>query len=417
MGYLRIRGLSKAYKRYPHQWSRLVEWLSGGRAVRHTPSWVLRGVSFDVSAGESIGIVGKNGAGKSTLLKIITGTAQPTDGTVEIGGRVAALLELGMGFHPEFTGRQNVYMAGQLLGLSTAEIDAHMPVIEGFAEIGSYIDEPLRTYSSGMQVRLAFSVATATRPQILIIDEALSVGDAYFQHKCFARIREFKEQGTTLLFVSHDPGTVKTLCDRAILLDEGLMIKDAAPDEVLDYYNALIAKREADNAIRQVELETGKGRSTRSGNRKAAVRGVDVLQNGQSVRAVRVGDPVTIRVGYSVLQEVPELTVGILLRDRLGNDVFGTNTYHLGLRPPAIESGVDGYVNFDIPCLGLGVGNYSLTVALHSGPSHLSDSFDWWDHALVFQVIPGSGPEAIGLCNFATNARWARQQENEVVTK
>ncbi|MEA5097876.1 MAG: ABC transporter ATP-binding protein [Burkholderiaceae bacterium] len=233
MAYLRVNSIGKAYKRYPRRSGRIAEWLGLGK--RHELRWVLRDLSFEITAGEAVGIIGVNGAGKSTLLKIITGTTRPTTGTVEASGRISALLELGMGFHPDFTGRQNVTMAAQLHGIANDEIDRKMQEIEEFAEIGDYIDQPVRTYSSGMQVRLAFSVATAIRPDILIVDEALSVGDTYFQHKSFDRIRQFREQGTTLLFVSHDPGAIKTLCDRALLLDAGGIVQDGSPIAVLDY--------------------------------------------------------------------------------------------------------------------------------------------------------------------------------------
>ena len=188
MGTISVTNLGKAYKQYPNRWVRLAEWLLPGRRVFHSLKWVLQDISFTVKPGEAVGIIGINGAGKSTLLKMITGTTQPTTGSVRIDGRVAALLELGMGFHPDFTGRQNVFMAGQLLGYSMDEIAHLMPAIEAFAEIDDYLDQPVRVYSSGMQMRLAFSVATARRPDVLIVDEALSVGDTYFQHKSFQRI-------------------------------------------------------------------------------------------------------------------------------------------------------------------------------------------------------------------------------------
>ena len=189
--------------------------------------------SLDIPAGVTL-LLGPNGAGKSTLLKLLTGTTQPTEGSMHIEGRVAALLELGLGFHPDFTGRQNAVMAGQLMGLSARDVTALMPEIEQFAEVGAYFDQPLRTYSTGMGVRLAFSVATAARPDVLILDETLSVGDAYFGHKCMRRIREFRAAGTTLLLVSHDPIAVKTLCDRALLLERGQVVRDGAPDTVLE---------------------------------------------------------------------------------------------------------------------------------------------------------------------------------------
>lgn len=236
MGAISVTNLGKAYKQYPSRWSRLREWASPRGGTRHELKWVLQDINFTVNAGESVAIMGVNGAGKSTLLKLITGTTQPTTGAVSMTGRVAALLELGMGFHPDFTGRQNAFMAGQLLGIASADITRLMPQIEAFAEIGEYIDQPVRIYSSGMQVRLAFSVATAVRPDILIVDEALSVGDAYFQAKCYQRINDYKKNGTTLLLVSHSPGDVVKHCDRAILLKNGSAVLDGTSREVSNRY-------------------------------------------------------------------------------------------------------------------------------------------------------------------------------------
>ena len=240
-----VTNLGKAYKNYPDRLSRLKEWLDPQHRPRHQLHWVLQDINFVVRPGEAVGIVGINGAGKSTLLKMITGTTSPTSGSIQVNGRVAALLELGMGFHPEFTGRQNVYMAGQLLGHSVEEITRLMPSIEAFAEIGDYIDQPVRVYSSGMQMRLAFSVATACRPDVLIVDEALSVGDAYFQHKSFDRIREFRKQGTTLLIVSHDKQSIQSICDRAILLNKGKLAMEGEPEAVMDNYNAMLARQQS----------------------------------------------------------------------------------------------------------------------------------------------------------------------------
>ncbi len=259
MGQIRVSGLGKAYKQYPNRWSRLFEWLVPFSPPRHHLHWILREVEFTIEPGEAVGIVGVNGAGKSTLLKMIAGTTQPTCGEIRVAGRVAALLELGMGFHPDFTGRQNVFMAGQLLGMQVEEIQALMPDIEAFAEIGEAIEQPVRTYSSGMQMRLAFSVATARRPDILIVDEALSVGDAYFQHKSFERIRSFRKAGTTLLIVSHDRSAIQSICDSAILLEQGRMAMRGRPEEVMDYYNALLAEREG-QTVRQEMLADGPDR-------------------------------------------------------------------------------------------------------------------------------------------------------------
>ena len=403
MGHLRVRNLGKAYKRYPKKWGRLAEWV--GLGVRHDLNWVLRDVTFDVAAGEAVGIIGSNGAGKSTLLKLVTGTIRPTTGAFEAGGRIAALLELGIGFHPEFTGRQNVFMAGHILGIPAERIAGLMPEIEAFAEIGDYVDQPVRTYSSGMQVRLAFSVATAVRPDILVVDEALSVGDTYFQHKSFDRIRQFRDQGTTLLFVSHSPGAIKTLCDRAILLDHGMLLRDDAPDTVLDYYNALIAAQRADYEIRQVEHSTGHT-MTRSGSAEATIESIELLQGGTPCRAFRTGDPMTVRVAVKARANLPELTVGMLIRDRLGNDIFGTNTFHIGKSLQGLHADANALLDLSIAHVNLGAGSYSMTVALHSKDSHAIANYDWWDRALVFQVVPGQGPNAIGVCALDVSAHW-----------
>ena len=396
MGYLRVNNIGKAFKRYAHKSGRLAEWF--GLGVHHDSRWVLRDITFNVEPGESVGIVGVNGAGKSTLLKIITGTTRPTTGSVEAGGRISALLELGMGFHPEFTGRQNAYMGAQLQGLTVSEVDAKIREIEDFAEIGDYFDQPMRTYSSGMQVRLAFSVASCVRPEILIVDEALSVGDAYFQHKSFDRIRNFRDAGTTLLFVSHSPGAIKTLCDRAILLDQGGIQRDDAPDAVLDYYNAVIARQREDYEIQQAE-RFSRGKVTRSGNGEVIIKSVELLADGQPIRALRSGDAAVIRISSLCREPVEELTAGILIRDRLGNDVFGTNTYHHGVSRKKLQPEEMVTFEFMFPAMNLGIGSYSLTTALHSRDTHLQNNYDWWDRSLVFQVVPGETNLSIGVCN------------------
>jgi lipopolysaccharide transport system ATP-binding protein len=390
-----VSGLGKSYRRYARPWHRLCEWGSGGRLAWHEAFWVLRGITFSVPSGESVGIIGLNGAGKSTLLKILTGTTQPTEGQVQIEGRVAALLELGMGFHPDFTGRQNVMMAGQLMGLPVREIAALMPGMEAFAEIGEYIDQPIRTYSTGMAIRLAFSVATAARPEILILDETLSVGDAYFQHKCIRRIKEFQDAGTTILFVSHDPTAVKTLCGRALLLDGGRLIQDGPPDRVLDYYNALIAKREANQAILQAEAAGGR-MTTRSGTFEARIAEIDLLDaDGRPARAFSVGDRgrITARVRFASTVRAP--TIGILIRDRVGNDVFGTNSFYVAPIEGTYEPGDEMTIDFDI-ALNLGAGTYTVTVAVHSDATHLVNNYDWWDKVIGFEVVPGPEPPFIG---------------------
>lgn len=393
MGKLVVSHVGKAYKRYAGKWARMLEWITG--RPRHDKTWVLRDIDFTVNPGEAVGIVGVNGAGKSTLLKIITGTTQPSQGSVHIEGRVAALLELGMGFHPDFTGRQNVFMAGQLLGLQGDEIAACMPAIEAFAEIGDYIDRPVRTYSSGMQMRLAFSVATAVRPAVLIVDEALSVGDAYFQHKSFNKIREFREQGTTLLIVSHDRGAIQSLCDRAILLERGFVIKDGPPEEVMDFYNALIAERE--NATVQVQrLDDGRTQTT-SGTGEARVESIELRnEKGEVAEYVNVGEAVRLQVQIRLHADLPELVFGYLIKDRLGQPVFGTNTHHLKVEMAQLKKGELVTLAFAFPA-NIGLGSYSVSTALHVAETHLAANYEWRDQALMFNVVNVNRDPFVGV--------------------
>lgn len=396
MGRIRIEGLGKAYKQYHNRWIRLAEWLLPFAGPRHHLKWVMRDVSFSLEPGEAVGIIGINGAGKSTLLKMITGTTQPTTGSVEITGRVAALLELGMGFHPEFTGRQNAFMAGQLLGMGVEEIAALMPEIEAFAEIGDYIDQPVRVYSSGMQMRLAFSVATAKRPDVLIVDEALSVGDAYFQHKSFDRIRSYSRAGTTLLIVSHDKHAIQSICNRAILLDGGRLVKEGMPEEVMDYYNARLAERENANLNLQQHMREDGKVQTVSGTGEASVVDIALLnERGESQEVFDVGVPVALQVKVKTRAPIPRLILGYMIKDRLGQAVFGTNT-DLTKQPILdVAPGEEIVYRIDFP-LNLGPGTYSIATALESTDTHLVDNYEWRDLALVFTVANLTKQEFVG---------------------
>ena len=395
MGSITVTQLGKAYKKYPSRWSRLAEWLIPFSKDRYTMKWVLEDLNFTVNPGEAVGIVGINGAGKSTLLKMITGTTQPTKGSVLVNGRVAALLELGMGFHPDFTGRQNAIMAGQLLGYSVEELTELMPAIESFAEIGDYIDQPVRVYSSGMQMRLAFSVATAHRPDILIVDEALSVGDTYFQHKSFDRIREFNKLGTTLLIVSHDKGAVQGICDRAILLNAGRLAMQGEPEVVMDYYNALLAEK-GNQSVRQELTADGKVKTT-SGTGEATIS-ESVLINDQHevVEIVEVGQSVHIKVKVRINRDIPELVLGYMIKDRLGQPVFGTNTHHLKQSSKQLKTGESIEFVLSFPA-NLGEGSYSVAIALHTADSHVINNYEWRDRAIVFNVINIDKEKFVGV--------------------
>jgi len=385
-GSIQVSNLGKAYKRYPSHRARLLEWLLPSRP-RHQDIWVLQDINFSVQPGQALGIIGINGAGKSTLLKLITGTAAPTTGSVNMQGRVAAMLELGMGFHPDFSGRQNAYMAGQLIGLSADDVTRLLPEIEAFAEIGEYIDQPVRVYSSGMQMRLAFAVATARRPDVLIVDEALSVGDAYFQHKSFERIRAFRAEGTTLLIVSHDKGAIQSICDRAILLDKGRVSKEGSPEEIMDLYNAMLAEREGVNGdVRQETLDNGKVQ-TISGNGAATVQAIALLkEDGTPAEVHGTGSQVNLCIDVAVHADIPELTLGFRIKDRLGQNIFGTNTFHKLAPLNGMKAGDRFRANWRFPLI-LGPGSYSVATALHSSDNHLGQNYEWRDLALVFEVM------------------------------
>ena len=394
MGTITVTNLGKAYKQYPTRWSRLAEWLIPLSKPRHSLKWVMQDVSFTVKPGEAVGIIGINGAGKSTLLKMITGTTQPTTGSVHITGRVAAMLELGMGFHPDFTGRQNAYMAGQLLGYSGDEITRLMPEIEAFADIGDYIDQPVRVYSSGMQMRLAFSVATAQRPDVLIVDEALSVGDTYFQHKSVERIREFRKQGTTLLIVSHDKGAIQSICDRAILLNAGKLAMEGEPEAVMDFYNAMLAD-DQNQTVRQTESSEGKVRLD-SGTFEAEIINIKMLNAaGKPIEVVAVGENVIVTIDVRANVDIKGLVLGFGIKDRLGQMVFGTNTFHTKQKVEHVNAGE--FVRFNVNLsANLGCGSFSVHCSLVRNDNHVEKNYHWIDRALVFEVINIDKPVFVG---------------------
>lgn len=384
MTVLKVKNVGKAYRGYKREWHRFARWFN----VSITPieeTWVLRHINFEVHSGEAVGIVGQNGAGKSTLLKVITGTTHPSEGQVQINGRIAAILELGMGFNPDLTGRQNVYHAAGLMGFSHAQTDEAITEIESFAEVGEYFDEPVRIYSSGMQVRVAFAIATGWRPEILIVDEALSVGDAYFQHKSFARIREFQEQGTTLLIVSHDRNAIQTLCSRAILLENGKIIKDDAPETIFDFYNALIAEK--DNTTVTVKRASNEKIQITSGTGEATVQDIYLRNSrGEVAEHIFVGEEIELHIHVQVISAIETLVLGYGIKDRLGQVMYGTNTWHTKQAISNAKSGEKYLFKLFFPA-NFGVGSYSIQTALTDRDTHLTSNYEWRDLALVFNVI------------------------------
>jgi ABC-type polysaccharide/polyol phosphate transport system ATPase subunit len=422
---LRVDSVSKQYRIYDRPVDRLKESLTRGRWKTHREFWALHDISFEIEAGTTTGIIGPNGSGKSTLLQIITGTLEPTHGTVWHEGRIAALLELGAGFNPEFTGIENIFMNASLLGLSKAETERLLPEIASFAEIGEFIHQPLKMYSSGMYIRLAFATAIAVSPQILIIDEALSVGDAVFQHRCTRRIKQMQEAGTTILFVSHDPGAIRALCSRAILLNGGRVEADGTPADVLDRYQKVIMAAEAAYAEAQLatvqekpavvseaeQVEVTPQFTYRHGNGSAEILRVDLLDaSRRPVAMVETGQLVHVRVQVVFHEDLEDPVYGFVIRNRHGINLYGTNTKVQGIKPGLVKRGERVETTFSFNCW-LAPDLYSVSIAVHS-PN--SVSFDWMDGALFFRVFSDIAIE--GVANLNAHATTKTIGANKEVT-
>jgi homopolymeric O-antigen transport system ATP-binding protein len=409
---LRVQGVAKQYRTYTRPGDRLKESLTRGLLRRHKEFWALHAVSFELDKGEIVGIIGPNGCGKSTLLQIIAGTLEPTHGDVWHEGRISALLELGAGFDPEFTGSENVYMNASLLGFSRRETDALFPQIERFAEIGDFITQPVKTYSSGMYVRLAFAIAASVEPEILIIDEALAVGDAVFQHRCLRRIKELHERGTTVLFVSHDVAAIRALCSRAILMSHGRIISDGDPADVLNRYQEIVMERErAYDAESEALSEATPPEATafeplsfsyRHGNRDAEI--VVAELNGATNRRVEIvetGAPLTMKVAARFSADITDPVFGFLIRNRHGISAYGTNTHEQKLQLGPVRCGEIVEVTFAFNCW-LGIDNYSISCAVHSSEG---EAYDWLDGVRFFRVTSLRVTEGIANLNASASAR------------
>jgi len=383
--------ISKVYRIYRQPIDRLKEALWFGYRDVHDDFWALRNVSFEVNPGETMGIVGANGSGKSTLLQILAGILEPTTGRVSREGRVAALLELGAGFNPEFSGRENIFINGEIMGLSRREIERAMPSIEHFAGIGNFIERPVKTYSSGMYVRLAFSTAIHVEPEILIVDEALAVGDAVFANRCVRKFKELQQAGVTIVFVSHDLGLVKQICNRAIFLEDGQIVEQGDPSTAINRYVGTVLERQKayDTETDSLQAESG-SKSTdldfshRHGDRAAEVTEVELLNaDGLPIRAVSAGDTLRVRVVSKFNAEQPSPMVGMLIRTRNGLDVFGTNTSIENADVGPCAAGEEVAVEFTFECW-LTAQEYTLTVASQYAEGY---SHDWLDDVITFQVV------------------------------
>lgn len=378
------RSLTKTYHVYGNSLGRVRQKLDFSGKKYYQEFTALKGVSFDIRRGEAVGIVGRNGSGKSTLLQVVCGILKPDMGSIQVQGRVSALLELGAGFHPELTGRENVYMQCAIMGMTRGQIEEKFNDIELFADIGRYIDQPVRTYSSGMYVRLAFSVAVSADPEILIVDEALSVGDAMFQHKSKRKIQQLRDSGTSLLLVSHDRYTITGMCNRSILLNEGQLVMDAAPGEVMDYYYAKLASKTGVDVSRR---SSSNGQiQTVSGTGEAVVERISLLdKNGQAVEIVTPGEEVTLEFQVFVNQEIPCLVLGFTVRDQFGQIVYGinTNSFEQALTEVSGNSRYIFRFSFNVH---IGVGTYSISTDLVSTNDRLTNNYESRDLAHFFTV-------------------------------
>jgi lipopolysaccharide transport system ATP-binding protein len=379
---LTLHNVSKCYRRFTRQFDRVRQWFNSSGQKHYQEHWALRDLNLTIPRGSTVGILGANGSGKSTLLQLIAGTLSPTTGTIAVQGRVAALLELGSGFHPEFTGWENVRLQASVLGLSDDEINKKLDSIARFSELGSALDQPLRTYSSGMILRLGFSIAISIDPDILLVDEALAVGDITFQQKCMARIHQLREQGVTILLVTHDIGITKRLCDEAHVLDKGRLVQSGKTAPVCNWYVAHLF------ADRHVEAPPPSEQLYRHGNGHAKITSFSWINGrGEASDQAWIGEEQTLEVSLTFHQQVTQPVLGFYLRDALGTELLGENTHNAQV---ALRGKGNATVRFRFG-LHLRPGAYTLCLGLVDNP-HQPTVLDWIDQAMVLHVhdpVPG----------------------------
>jgi lipopolysaccharide transport system ATP-binding protein len=402
--------VSKSYPIYEKSAHRLKELLTLNRRRYHRDFWALSEVSFQVGKGETFCVIGENGAGKSTLLQLIAGILQPSSGHALVSGRVSALLELGSGFNPEFTGKDNVYLSAAILGFSPAEIEAKYKAIEDFAEIGDFINQPVKTYSSGMAVRLAFSVAIHVDPDILLVDEALAVGDIYFRQRCMRKVHELRAAGVTILFVSHSMSDVKALGDRALWLHEGRVREIGETGQVVAKYLAAMAEKDA--AYLRLSKRGSAGRSLefkresppevveiipnvdhRHGDGRAEVIGIAIADTaGRILHALEPESRIVVRISVRAKQWIHRPNVGFMMRNHLGIDFAGTNTLREGVELPPMQPGDIYTVDFHLDLPALYPAHFSFSPAIADGSLTSYEMCDWIDNAITLQMGSPSGP-------------------------
>ncbi|MDX2150598.1 MAG: ABC transporter ATP-binding protein [Bryobacteraceae bacterium] len=397
-----LHNVGKLYKLYPTPVDRLREALPFA-APRHRDFWALKAVSLTVQKGEVLALIGPNGSGKSTLLQIVAGILDPTVGSVRTQGRIAALLELGAGFNPEFTGRENVFLNGEILGLARRQVEEVFPKIEAFAGLGDFIDRPVKEYSSGMYVRLAFSTAIHVDPEILIVDEALAVGDAIFASRCIRKFEELRQRGVTVLFVSHDLGLVKRLAHRAVFMLDGRIAAEGRPSDVVNRYIGLVHERQ-----RREDSEPGGSpldASFRHGDGASRILDIALLDSqGHRTASVESGDRVTVRIRAAFDRDAGAPVVGMLIRNRHGMDIYGTNTRIEQIPVGPVAAGDEIEVDFTFDCL-LTRHEYTLTVATQHWDG---SSQDWLDDALAFSVVEPK--DLAGVVHLKPEVKWRKAE-------
>ena len=408
MASVAFRAVSKSYPVYGRPSDRLGELVWPGSRRRSAEFWALRDVSFEAGHGETLCLIGANGSGKSTSLQLAAGILEPSAGEVEVEGRVATLLELGAGFHPEFTGRENARLSAALYGLSNKEIRHRLPAIEEFAEIGDFIDRPVRTYSTGMAVRLAFAVAISAEPEVLLVDEALAVGDYYFRQRCMRRVHALRKRGVTILFVSHAMADVQALGTRALWLDRGRVAGLGEPRTVVRNYLAHMNERDrrqrdpdpvdppsatapaAARASRNAPQVPNVGH--RFGTGRARVTGIEVLDGrGGAVRALTPNRRAIVRIGVRARDRIREPNVGFMMRNHLGIDFAGTNTVREGFFMEPMRPGEHRTVDFHVDLPELYAGSFSFAPAIADGGLDEYEICDWIDNALALPMARGTG--------------------------
>jgi lipopolysaccharide transport system ATP-binding protein len=407
---IKVTNLSKIYKLYANPVGRLKEALWRGRKRYHNDFWAIKDVSFEVEKGTTFGIIGRNGSGKSTLLQMIAGILEPSAGEIRCDGRISALLELGSGFDPEFTGRENVFMNGSILGIEHREIAKRFSLIEAFADIGKFIDQPVKLYSSGMYVRLAFATAINVDPDILIVDEALAVGDVIFQHRCMRKIRELQENGKTIVFVSHDTGAVQKLCSNVLLLENGNMVSIGQADRVLQDYYKIVWNAEDENPTGRAGADKQNrlaGHSAfepvitcdhRFGNRKGEIIATALTDDkGEKIDMVRPEMMIHFSMLIKSNDYIDMPIAGIVMKDLLGNELIKTNTDAEGVQLAPCFAGAELVLEFSFKFPNVRSGSYAISAGIGNGTIDHHCAYDWIDNVRV--VCLENSDQFYGLIN------------------